>query len=219
MCDSKTKKPLLRGVIHGIAFICILASTISFIIASIYLYFNVSVLIYMLSQLLQFGVSSVYHIPPWPPKIKHILQLIDHISIFILISGTQTSVLRINSRTREHPLANAAIRLSWTISIIGILKILLTNKLHNIFDLVVYILHGASVVPFYRVIMVAELFDRILIFLGGFLYIFGGVIYGLERPNLHPRIFGYHELFHVFTILANGCFAILVTKHYFKGLK
>ncbi len=41
-----------------------------------------------------------------------------------------------------------------------------------------------------------------LVAFGGILYTVGGVIYGLKRPNPFPQWFGFHEVFHSFTILA-----------------
>ena len=41
-----------------------------------------------------------------------------------------------------------------------------------------------------------------MIVVGGALYTFGGVVYGFKRPNPWPRWFGFHEVFHTFTILA-----------------
>jgi hemolysin III len=41
-----------------------------------------------------------------------------------------------------------------------------------------------------------------LIVTGGALYTVGAVIYALRRPNPWPRVFGFHEIFHVFVILA-----------------
>jgi hemolysin III len=41
-----------------------------------------------------------------------------------------------------------------------------------------------------------------LIVVGGALYTFGGVVYGLKRPNPSPQYFGFHEVFHTFTVLA-----------------
>jgi hemolysin III len=41
-----------------------------------------------------------------------------------------------------------------------------------------------------------------LIVTGGALYSIGGVVYGLKRPNPIPRWFGFHEVFHSFTIAA-----------------
>ena len=42
----------------------------------------------------------------------------------------------------------------------------------------------------------------VLIVVGGGLYTLGGVVYGFKRPNPSPRWFGFHEVFHSFTILA-----------------
>ncbi len=42
----------------------------------------------------------------------------------------------------------------------------------------------------------------VLVAVGGILYTLGGVVYGLKRPNPSPRWFGFHEVFHSFTVLA-----------------
>jgi hemolysin III len=44
-----------------------------------------------------------------------------------------------------------------------------------------------------------------LIIAGGLAYSIGAVAYGAKRPKLSPRVFGYHELFHAFTIVGAGC--------------
>ena len=40
----------------------------------------------------------------------------------------------------------------------------------------------------------------VLVAAGGILYTLGGVVYGLKRPDPSPRWFGFHEVFHSFTI-------------------
>jgi hemolysin III len=42
----------------------------------------------------------------------------------------------------------------------------------------------------------------VLIAVGGALYMLGGAVYGFRRPNPWPQWFGFHEVFHSFTILA-----------------
>jgi hemolysin III len=42
------------------------------------------------------------------------------------------------------------------------------------------------------------------------LYTAGAVIVGLRRPRLHPRVFGYHELFHVLVIAAVALHAWMI---------
>ncbi len=41
-----------------------------------------------------------------------------------------------------------------------------------------------------------------LIAAGGLLYTLGAVVYGFKRPNPSPRWFGFHEVFHAFTVAA-----------------
>ncbi len=41
-----------------------------------------------------------------------------------------------------------------------------------------------------------------LVVLGGIVYTLGAVIYALQRPNPFPRVFGYHEVFHLCVIAA-----------------
>jgi hemolysin III len=42
--------------------------------------------------------------------------------------------------------------------------------------------------------------------LGGVLYTLGALAYAFKRPNPWPRVFGYHEIFHLCTIGANAVF-------------
>jgi hemolysin III len=41
-----------------------------------------------------------------------------------------------------------------------------------------------------------------LIIVGGVLYTLGAVVYALKRPNPSPEWFGFHEVFHTFTVAA-----------------
>ena len=36
---------------------------------------------------------------------------------------------------------------------------------------------------------------------GGLAYTAGAVVYGIKRPNPSPRWFGFHEIFHVLTVV------------------
>jgi hemolysin III len=45
----------------------------------------------------------------------------------------------------------------------------------------------------------------LLLLAGGIAYTAGAVIYARKRPDFAPRVFGYHELFHVLTLVAAAC--------------
>ena len=42
------------------------------------------------------------------------------------------------------------------------------------------------------------------LFIGGLFYTVGALIYVLKRPNPIPNVFGYHEIFHTFVVIAAG---------------
>ncbi|KAH9411180.1 hemolysin III-like integral membrane protein [Ordospora pajunii] len=207
-------KPRFRGRIHQVAFYITLAKTLVYIICSIVKQGSPGILIYLISQIVLFGISSTYHTTIWKSKKnRQFFQKLDHISIFILISGTQTSVA-----LTLIPLGKYTKRMlmtTWTISLSGILKILLMNNFHTNIDTLVYILHGISVIPFFNIIVKSiSLCDALLFILGGAIYIVGGCIYAIEKPNPSPKVFGYHEVFHIMTVLANWCFFVPLLKRY-----
>jgi hemolysin III len=47
----------------------------------------------------------------------------------------------------------------------------------------------------------------VLLGVGGLFYTVGAIFYATRWPNFWPKTFGYHEVFHAFTILA-------ATSHY-----
>lgn len=218
LTNITTIKPRLRGKIHAVAFAVSCINLLIFLIASMLHSFNLGILIYLLSQILQFGVSSFYHIPDWSPRTKLFLRYLDHSCIFLLISGTQTSII-INSIPRsELGLASSAIKLTWAITILGISRFFIFSKLYDIFDLICYICHGISVLPFIIPSVYFKAKDIAIMGLGGIFYIVGGVVYGMERPNPIPSLIGYHEIFHIFTILANTCFGVVITRGYVQAV-
>ncbi|MGA7910814.1 MAG: hemolysin III family protein, partial [Candidatus Dormiibacterota bacterium] len=53
----------------------------------------------------------------------------------------------------------------------------------------------------------------VLIAMGGLQYSLGAAAYAFKRPNPWPRVFGYHELFHLAVITASVTFYVVVV-HY-----
>jgi len=51
----------------------------------------------------------------------------------------------------------------------------------------------------------------VLVATGGLLYTIGGIVYGLKRPNPVPPWFGFHEVFHTFTVADVVCHYIAVS--------
>jgi hemolysin III len=50
----------------------------------------------------------------------------------------------------------------------------------------------------------------VLIAVGGVVYTLGGIVYGLRRPNPIPGVFGFHEVFHLCTLVAAMCHYVAI---------
>ena len=66
------------------------------------------------------------------------------------------------------------------------------------------ILGWVGVVAFPQLLQL-DLAGLLLVLAGGLLYSAGAIVYALRRPDPVPGVFGYHELFHVFTLAAAAC--------------
>lgn len=207
-------KPRLRGRVHQIAFLVTCGFATIYLALGITKRWIISVAVYIISQLILYGVSSLYHLTDWKSeKYRSILQRLDHASIFLLISGTQTSIALLLVPITK--ITKKMLMVTWTISGLGILKLIFLRKIYETLDVVMYILHGVSVVPFFQfVISNVTLTDILLFFCGGFLYIAGGIFFRIRRPDPFPNTFGYHEVFHIFTVAANACYMVPIFKKY-----
>lgn len=203
------KKPLLRGIIHLLAFRFVLICAIEYILR-IKDEFKIGMFIYILSQLLLYGVSSTYHLNDWKTdEIEKFMRKLDHSSIFILIASTQTSIVLKIFNEKFYFLLT-----TWLITILGIIKELFID-VYNFINVFIYIFHGISIIPFINVNKEAMKYS-IFYISGGIFYSVGGFVYALKRPDIFPNIFGFHELFHLFTVFGNTCFFIPIMLLYNK---
>ncbi|KAI5180147.1 hemolysin III [Nematocida sp. AWRm80] len=206
--NTKYIKPYWRGRLHLIAFYATIAI---YIIMMYYMKINkVYMTIYFISQLILYGVSSTYHLTEWKTRnAERFFRKLDHSSIFLLISGTQTCVVmsinQIYQVTRTTFLS--IIPITYGIALVGIVKVFLFATVPRYINVLYYIAHGVSAglcIPLEFIIK--EYIIGLLCILGGIMYITGATIYGIKRPNPSPKLFGYHEIFHSFTIAGNLCF-------------
>lgn len=199
----------MRGVLHAWAFV-------PFVLAGAWLVFSTApvgrwpTLGYVVSVTACLGTSALYHRVYWEPRWYARIRRLDHAMIFGLIVGTWTPLCLVVFRGRgvETLFASlcvaafigAAITLLWS----GAPKWLRTLVYFGVGCMGVlavphlYATHGALGVG--------------LLAGGGVLYSVGALAYALQRPNPWPRVFGYHEIFHAFVILAAAThFALVAT--------
>jgi hemolysin III len=193
-------KPKLRGWLHLVTFPLSLAAGIVLVALSPTTTTRVTSAVFALTSSMLFGASALFHRGRWSPRWHGVLRRLDHSSIFLLIAGTYTpfAISLLDSRNAQVLLA-----LVWGGALLGIGFRIFWIGAPRWFYLPVYIALGWAAV-FWLGDFAAAAGPAVLtlIVVGGCLYSLGGLIYGIKRPNPVPRWFGFHEVFHTFTIAA-----------------
>lgn len=203
-------KPKLRGWIHAVLAPLALAAFIVLIVLAPTTATTVGAAVYAGSAVLLFTVSGLYHRGNWSPKLWAFWRRFDHANIFVLIAGSYTpfTLLFLHGVAQVSLLATV-----WVAAITGALFRIFWTDAPRWLYVPLYValgwaaiffvpqfIHGAH--RFGTGIAIASL---VLIACGGLCYTLGGLVYGLKRPNPSPRWFGFHEVFHGFTLAAFVC--------------
>lgn len=192
-------KPRLRGYFHQEAFFVALGASALLIAKSTESTAQIASVVYSLGLLLLFGVSAIYHRPHWNPKPRALLKRIDHSAILVLIASTFTPFCLLALDQED---GRALLWIVWSAAFLGVLKAVFWVKSPKWFNALFYSSVGFLFFPYANELRIAcgpENFALILI--GGLTYMVGAVFYALKWPKLKPSTFGYHELFHAFTIV------------------
>jgi hemolysin III len=193
-------KPKLRGVIHLIAAPAALLAGIWLIVSAEQLAARVGTAVFVLSAINLFGVSATYHMGDWGPKVKTALRRLDHSNIFVIIAGTYTplAILLLDSSAAQVLLAAI-----WVTAALGVLISTVWPHAPRWVSVPLYLAMGwVSVFYVPAMLETGGAIVVSLIALGGLLYSAGAVVYGFKRPNISINWFGFHELFHAFTVAA-----------------
>jgi hemolysin III len=201
-------KPKLRGWIHLVTAPLALVGGIVLIALSPTATTRVGSALFAASALLLFGVSAIYHTGTWSPRVWTFLRRFDHANIFLLIAGTYTPITLILLEGTQRVTLLSTV---WGCAILGVFFRVFWLNAPRWLYLPLYIGLGWSAVFFIpgfidgaatRLGTGMGITVLVLVAVGGIFYTFGGVVYGIKRPNPSPRWFGFHEVFHSFTILA-----------------
>jgi hemolysin III len=202
-------KPLLRGWSHAVAAVASLVFTIVLAFVSAYDPPRMlSMIVFGASMVVLYTVSAVYHIGRWTPRVHRVLRSLDHANIFLLIAGTYTPICfnLLEGWFRVFMLATV-----WVLAAAGMALSVLTLKLPRWVSTLLYIgLGWVSLIALPEMLEAIGWTGLLLLAAGGVSYTVGGVIYALKRPNPFPRVFGFHEIFHLFVIAGSVAFAVVV---------
>jgi hemolysin III len=200
-------KPKLRGWLHLGTAPLTLAAGIVLIALSPTPTTRIGSALFAATALILFTVSAIYHRGTWSPRTWNFLRRFDHSNIFLLIAGSYTPFALIFLEGSARTLLLAIV---WTGAVLGVVFRVFWTDAPRWLYVPIYIALGWAAVFFIPQFAAgARAFDPAvaiavlaLVAAGGILYTLGGVVYGLKRPNPFPRWFGFHEVFHTFTVLA-----------------
>ena len=124
----------------------------------------------------------------------------DHSNIFLIIAGTYTPFAVLALPPEQ---GRALLLIVWVGALAGVLLRLFWTAAPRWLTTSLYVLVGWVAILFLPgLIDGAGALAVTLIIVGGVLYTLGAVVYALKRPNLSPEWFGFHEVFHTFTVAA-----------------
>jgi hemolysin III len=165
--------------------------------------------VYALTVSLLFGTSAVYHRVSWStPTRRALVARLDHSMIFLFIAGSYTpfALLAMPERTGRTVLA-----VVWVGAVGGVLLKTSWITAPRWLTVPIYIALGwMAVFVFPDLLRHGGVAAVVLIAAGGIFYTAGGVVYALRRPDPRPLVFGFHEVFHLCTVLAATCHMVAV---------
>ncbi|WP_426302553.1 PAQR family membrane homeostasis protein TrhA [Arthrobacter sp. R-11] len=198
MSELLLAKPLWRGWIHAVATPFALVAGIVLVSLAPGADRKVASAVYAVTGILLFGVSAVYHRGNWQAKTRMLLKRLDHSNIMLVIAGSYTPL---SWCLLDRPTAVLLLWLIWSGAIFGVLFRVLWTHAPRWLYVPIYVALGCAAVFFLPQFFAASFPASVLVCVGGVFYIAGAVFYGLKAPNFRPGVFGFHELFHVFTVL------------------
>lgn len=174
-----------------------------------------SLLVFGVTLVSLYTVSTLYHSIPWREHWKLRMQRVDHSMIYLLVAGTYTplAVIVLDGWIRA-----ATLVVVWAIAAAGIAQKLFFPRLHNAWSITMQTTQGwlavFLLVPMAQKLPWQALF---LMALGGVFYTVGMVFLVTRRPRLWPRAFSYHEMMHVMVVGGSVCH-FLVTLRFIAPL-
>ncbi len=158
----------------------------------------VSGVIFGVTMLMLYTMSSIYHGLSPKTMAKRVFQIIDHCSIFILIAGTYTPVALCAIREVSTFEGWLLFGIVWAAAIVGIVFNSIDIKKYKILSMILYLVMGWCVIFRINVLIEAVGWGGFwMVLLGGVAYTIGAVLYGLGKHKW------MHSVFHIFCIIAS----------------
>ncbi|HEY9472599.1 MAG TPA: hemolysin III family protein [Mycobacteriales bacterium] len=215
--SSPRPRPRLRGWLHAWAFpISLVAggTLVAVVAPTVGAHAAVPTAVYAVTVSLLFGTSALYHRVTWQPRSRAIMKRLDHSMIFVFIAGTYTpfSVLAL-----PHNTGTVVLAVVWGGAFAGTALKMARPGGSRWVSVPIYLALGWVAVFVLPALLHVGVAILLLILAGGAIYTAGAVVYALRRPDPVPTVFGYHEVFHLCTVVAASCHYVAVWLAVYSG--
>ena len=191
-------RPRWRGRIHAVAVAVSLPAGIILTLVTPSGLPRVAVFVYVASLLALFSTSASYHLFTRTQRSQRTMRQLDHAMVYVLIAGTYTPVCLL---ALPRNVGVAFLIGIWCAAFLGIaLKV--TWRAHKVSGAMYLIIGWAALIILPWAHHRAGFTSLLLFALGGIVFTVGAILFYLQRPQLRPLVFGYHEVWHVFTVVA-----------------
>jgi len=192
--------PRLRGLLHAHAAWVAAAAAIVLVALAPTAAARVAALIYGAGLIALFSASALYHRWRGDPRWKPWLRRLDHSTIFVFIAASYTPVgLLVLDGTRQTVVLVSV----WAGAVLGVVLSLAWINAPRWLQAACYLSMGwVAVIALPQLAARIGLAPFVLLAVGGGLYSLGAAVYATQRPNLWPRTYGFHEVFHTLVIAA-----------------
>lgn len=156
---------------------------------------SISLILFSIGLLLVYSSSSIYHFI-LNPKLKKILQILDHISIYYLILGSYAPVCLVT--LYKYSGTNIFITVL-ILTLVGTLKKLFLTGKYQFMSLLLYLAMGWLIIfDINSLFKLIDLNAKLLLILGGISYTFGVIFYVLGKIKY------FHSIWHLFVLIGSG---------------
>jgi hemolysin III len=201
----------MRGMLHLAAAIVAPAGLVFLLLLADSPRRYVGATVFATSLILLYSSSATYHLLPGPRRLRAIMKRVDHSMIFVFIAGTYTPFCLI---LLDYAWGIPMLAVVWSFAAAGVVSKIFWPRAPRWFTVAPYLVLGwVGVIPARQVVSAMSPVQLALLALGGALYTVGAVVYAMKHPNPLPRIFGFHEVFHLLVIAGSAAHFALIAMY------
>jgi hemolysin III len=195
-------RPAWRGRMHTWAFVVAIPAGVLLIASADRPAGRITAAIYALTLVLLFGTSAAYHRLTRTEPARSVMQRLDHSMIYLLIAGTYAPICLVVLPPAWGIPVLAAVT---AMAVLGVtLKLVAFERLSRVSYGLYPVMGWVSLAALPALAQHLSATELWLLFGGGCAYLIGLPVLLVRRPDPWPSRFGYHEVWHLLTVVAAG---------------